>query len=151
MAKMKRPRFKSLKALPGFKLDATFINGERRVIDLKDDVFRLPGLKPLRKEKAWLGASKAEYGWTVEWLDFDIQIGADTLWMDAQAQNAKSPEMKEFIFWRIRNGLSLSEAAKALGITPRTVSAYGTGARPVPLYITLACKGWELEMGRRAA
>ncbi len=148
---MKRPRFKLLKAIPGFKLDVTFINGERHIIDMKDDVFKLSGLKPLRKEKAWLDAAKEEYGWTVEWLKFDIQIGADTLWMDAQAQNAKSPAMKEFIFWRIKNGLSLSKAARALGITPRTVSAYGTGARPVPLYITLACKGWELANGRKAA
>lgn len=25
-------------------------------------------------------------GWTVEWTALDIQIGADTLWLDAEAQ-----------------------------------------------------------------
>ena len=29
-------------------------------------------------------------------------------------------------------------------MTSRTISAYGTGARPVPRYIALACKGWYL-------
>jgi hypothetical protein len=41
--------------------------------------------------------------------------------------------------------LSLADAAKALGMIPRTMSAYGTGKRPVPRYIALACKGWEAE------
>ena len=35
-------------------------------------------------------------------------------------------------------------------MTSRTISAYGTGARPVPRYIALACKGCEAEH-RRAA
>jgi hypothetical protein len=42
------------------------------------------------------------------------------------------------------NGLSLADAAKALGMTPR-MSAYGTGKRPVPRYIALACKGWDAD------
>lgn len=41
--------------------------------------------------------------------------------------------------------LPLPQAAKALGMTVRTMSAYGTGARPVPRYVALACKGWEAE------
>lgn len=145
MAQMRRPRLQSVKALAGFRLDLVFVNGERFILDKKAAVFSLPGLKPLRNEKAWRGATVEEYGWTVEWLDLDIQIGADTLWMDAQAQNAATPEMRDFIVWRLRNGLSLSAAARVLGITPRTVSSYGTGARPVPRYITLACKGYEAE------
>jgi len=151
MEQMKRPKFKTIKALSGYKLDLVFINGDEFILDKKKEVFHLPGLKPLRNEKAWLGATMSEYGWTIEWLEFDIQIGADTLWLDAQAQNAKTPEMKEFIFWRVRNGLSLFDAAKALGLTPRTVSAYGTGDRPIPHYITLACKGWEIDVQQKKA
>jgi hypothetical protein len=30
-------------------------------------------------------------------------------------------------------------------MTSHTLSAYGTGSRPVPRYIALACKGWEDE------
>ena len=38
--------------------------------------------------------------------------------------------------------------AQALGMTSRTISAYGTGARLVPRYIALACKGWEVAQRR---
>jgi predicted transcriptional regulator len=75
----------------------------------------------------------------------DIQIGADTLWLDVQAQQAPDENTRAFVQWRSRNGLSLAQAAAALGLTTRTVSAYGTGARPVPRYIALAGKGWEVE------
>jgi len=84
----------------------------------------------------------------VEWPDLDIQIGADTLWLDAQAQNAADENTRIFARWRARHGLSLKDAAAALGITPRTISAYGTCKRPVPRYIALACKGWEVEQNR---
>jgi DNA-binding XRE family transcriptional regulator len=66
-------------------------------------------------------------------------------WLDAQAQNAPDENTRLFAQWRARHGLSLTEAAKALGMTPRTMSAYGSGSRPVPRYIALACKGWEAE------
>ena len=81
----------------------------------------------------------------------DIQIGADTLWLDAQAQNTTDYNARIFARWRARNGLTLAAAAQALEMTPRTMSAYGTGARPVPRYVALACKGWELEHHRQGA
>jgi hypothetical protein len=105
-----------------------------------------PGLAPLREAKAFAGAALTDgEGWAVEWSDLDIQIGADTLWLDAQAQNAPDENTRIFAQWRARHGLSLNQAAEALGMTTRTMSAYGTGARPVPRYIALACKGWEAE------
>jgi DNA-binding XRE family transcriptional regulator len=100
----------------------------------------------LREAKAFAGAALADgEGWAVEWPDRDIQIGADTLWLDAQAQSAPDENTRIFAQWRARHGLSLNQAAEALGMTTRTMSAYGTGARPVPRYIALACKGWEAE------
>ncbi|SDW84179.1 hypothetical protein [Thiocapsa roseopersicina] len=64
-----------------------------------------------------------------------------------QAQQATDENTHAFIQWRSCNGLSLTQAAAALGLTTRTISAYGTGARPVPRYIARACRGWEA--GRR--
>ena len=74
----------------------------------------------------------------------DIQIGADTLWLEALLQTSTDENTRTFIAWRLRNGLSLADAARALDMTTRTMSAYGTG-RPVPYHIALACKGWEVE------
>jgi len=148
---MKRPRLKTVKALPGYRLRLAFINGSRCTLDFAPLLAESPGLAPLRNEAAFTKATViAGEGWAVVWPEHDIQIGADTLWLDSQAQNAPDENSRIFARWRARNGLSLAAAAKALGLTTRTISAYGTGERPVPRYIALACKGWEAEHGRCA-
>jgi len=50
--------------------------------------------------------------------------------------------------WQDRHQFSLADAAKAIGLTRRTVSQHRTGARPVPRTVTLASKGWEMEQDR---
>ena len=103
-----------------------------------------PGLAPLRDESAFSRVCIGEdEGWTAEWPHLDIQIGADTLWLDAQAQHAQDENASVFLAWRAKHGLSLRDAARALGMTTRTMSDYGTGRRPVPPYVALACIGWE--------
>ena len=150
MASMKRPRLASVKALPRRRLELTYRDGNTYVVDLSGDIQRLPALARLKNARAFARAALVEgEGWTVNWPDLDIQIGADTLWLDAQAQNATDANTRLFAAWRLRHALTLDESAKALGMTRRTVSAYGTGARPVPRYIALACKGWEAEQAKR--
>ncbi len=149
MASMKRPRLLAVQALPDYRLRLTFVDLSVYTVSLADEFDKFPGLKPLRDPAAFAKACVIEgEGWTVEWPDHDIQIGADTLWLDAQAQNAEDENTRIFTQWRRQNGLTLPQAAKALGMTARTMSAYGTGARPVPRYVALACKGWEVEQGR---
>jgi hypothetical protein len=48
-----------------------------------------------------------------------------------------------------RNGLSLTNAAEALGRSRRQVAYYASGEHEVPRTVLLACKGWEAE--QRAA
>lgn len=146
MATMKRPRLQSVQALPDYRLQLTFMNLSVYTVSLAGEFDKFPALAPLRDPEAFAKACliKGE-GWTVEWPELDIQIGADTLWLDAQAQNAVDENTRIFTQWRSKNVLTLPQAAKALGMTVRTMSAYGTGARPVPRYVALACKGWEAE------
>lgn len=149
MASIKRPRLSSVNALAKFRLRLTFTDCSVFTVDFTPLFDELPGLAPLCNDKAFAGAALTDgEGWAVEWTAFDIQIGADTLWLDAQAQNAPDENTRIFAQWRARHGLTLNQAAEALGMTIRTMSAYGTGARPVPRYIALACKGWETEHGR---
>jgi hypothetical protein len=56
-----------------------------------------------------------------------------------------------FTVWRIRNGLSLAAASRELGVTVRTVSAYGSNERPIPRTVQLACIGWEVEQRKKTA
>ena len=146
MASMKRPRLSAVEALPNYQLKMTFINGQTLTVDKQDTVFSKLGLAPLRDPVAFAKAQIVHgEGWTVEWADFDIQIGADTLWLEAMQQAASDEDTRTFLAWRVRHGLSLADAARALGMTTRTMSSYGTGSRSVPHYIALACKGWEVE------
>jgi len=143
---MKRPRLQAVQALPNHQLQLTFVNSSVYTVSLAGEFDKFPALAPLRNPDAFAKASLIEgEGWTVEWPELDIQIGADTLWLDAQAQNAVDENTRIFTQWRRKNVLTLPQAAKALGMTVRTMSAYGTGARPVPRYVALACKGWEAE------
>lgn len=151
MATMKRPRLESVLALPDYRLRLVFRDGSVYTVSLANSFDKFPGLKPLQDPAAFAKAQVIEgEGWTVEWPELDIQIGADTLWLDARAQNATDENTRVFAQWRAENGLTLVQAAHALGMTPRTMSAYGTGSRPVPRYVALACKGWEVEHRRQA-
>ena len=126
-------------------------DGSAYTVSLANSFDKFPGLEPLQDKAAFANAQIIEgEGWTVEWPELDIQIGADTLWLDARAQNAVDENTRVFAQWRVENGLTLTQAAQALGMTPRTMSAYGTGSRPVPRYVALACKGWEVEHRRQA-
>lgn len=149
MALMKRPRLKSVKALAQFKLKLCFVNDAAFTLDFRPIMAESKGLKPLTDPTVFATAQIISgEGWEVIWPKADIQIGADTLWLDAQAQCAPDENTRIFAQWRARHGLSLAQAAQALGVTPRTISAYGSGNRPVPRYMALACKGWEALQGR---
>lgn len=143
MLPMKRPRLAAIKALPDFRLALTFIDGQQMTLDLGRDVRGFPGLRPLLDSDVFATATVDEDGWTVEWLEPDIQIGADTLYMDALAQNALDENTRIFIDWRARTGLSLQQAAEALGVSARSISRYSNGREAVPRSLALACLGWD--------
>ena len=145
-----RPRLTAVSPAADYCLKIHFVDGSGGIVNLKDSVFSLRGLTPLRDPAAFSGAVLGEYGWEVEWPRFDIQIGADTLFADMLEQHSKTPA-DLFTVWRIRNGLSLAAASRELGVTVRTVSAYGSGTRPIPRTVQLACLGWEVEQQRKRA
>ncbi|OSN65062.1 hypothetical protein BV349_03318 [Pseudomonas syringae pv. actinidiae] len=143
MAPMKRPRLKDVKALTGCRLALTFINDQQFVLDMSADVQAFPGLRPLMADDAFAQAQVGDDGWTVEWPELDIQIGADTLYLDAQAQAATDENTRIFIGWRARTGLPLAQAARALGISPRSITRYSNSRETTPRTLALACLGWD--------
>ena len=145
-----RPRLSVVTPVADYCLEVRFADGSGGIVNLRESVFSLPGLAPLQDPAAFADAVLGEYGWEAEWPRFDIQIGADTLFADMLDQNSKTPADR-FTVWRIRNGLSLAAASRELGVTVRTVSAYGSGARPIPRTVELACIGWEEEQRRKSA
>lgn len=102
-----------------------------------------PGYERLKEPKFFVTAIVEEWGHGIEWADGEIGIDADSLYRLGKEQAGLAFPVTEFNAWMERNGLSLSAAAKALGITRRTIVYYHGGHKPIPVYIKLACIGWE--------
>lgn len=143
MASMKRPRLQAVRVTAGYRLALTFINGQQFTLDLTNDVASYPGLRPLQREGAFADAQMGDDGWTVEWPELDIQLGADTLYLDAQAQAATDENTRIFIAWRARTGLPLAQAAQALGVSTRSITRYSNARESTPRTLALACLGWD--------
>ncbi len=142
-------RIASVKHAGEYKLRLRWVSGKTMVVDLSEPVHRLKGLRPLRDQTVFARVAKGEGGHSIVWPD-EIDMGADRLWEMSLEQNGHLDAV-EFIRWRWRYGLSLSDAAEALGLSRRQVAYYASGERAVPRTVLLACKGWEAEKHSAAA
>jgi hypothetical protein len=149
MSETKSVRIAGVRHVHDSVLRLRWANGKTLSVDLKEPVHRLKGLRPLRDPAVFALAAKGEGGHSVVWPG-EIDMGADRLWEMALEQGGHSDAV-EFIRWRWRYGLSLSDAADALGLSRRLVAYYASGVRPVPRTVLLACKGWEAEKQAHAA
>jgi len=143
MSETKAVRISSVKYADEYSLRLRWVNGKTMSVDLQVPVNGLKGMRPLRNKTIFAQASKGEGGHSVVWPG-DIDMGADRLWEMTLEQNGRMDAV-EFIRWRSRHGLSLTEAAEALDLSRRQVAYYASGDRPVPRYVLLALKGWEVE------
>ena len=82
-----------------------------------------------------------DWGHSLEWPN-GIDMSANRFWMESLSVLGPDDE-RQFLEWRHRNGLSLSKAAEALGLSRRTIAYYSNGERKIPKAILLACTGWE--------
>jgi len=149
MSETKAVRIAGVKYTGEFKLRLQWVNGKTISVDLHEPVHRLKGMRSLRDKAMFARAAKGEGGHSVVWPG-EIDMGADRLWEMTLERNGHL-DAAEFIRWRGRYGLSLSDAAEALGLSRRQVAYYASGERPVPRTILLACKGWEVERHVAAA
>lgn len=82
-----------------------------------------------------------DWGHSLVWPD-GTELGADALWLATLSAIGRD-DARQFLEWRLANGLSLARAADELGLSRRTIAYYSNGTRPVPKSILLACKGWN--------
>jgi DNA-binding XRE family transcriptional regulator len=131
----------AVEALPKAQLRVRLSNGRAIDVDV-GEYLREPGYERLRKPAHFARAAVAEWGHGVSWPG-DIAIPVEALYRLAREQSGKAWPTQKFNAWMKRHGLSAAQAAKALGLTRRTILYYHTGAKPIPIYIALACEGWE--------
>lgn len=122
-------------------------NGKQLSVDL-GSYLAAPGYESLAQADLFKGVQVEEWGHGVEWPAIDMGIDVDTLNRLAREQAGTAFPVEQFNAWMEKNGLTLSTAAQALGLTRRTVIYYHCGHKPIPLYIGLACEGWEVRKRR---
>lgn len=147
---MAQQRIESVKAEAPGLLTVLWRSGKTTQVDVSE-YLHSPGYERLQNPQIFTSVAADEWGHGVEWAGGEIGIDADTLYRLGKEQNGAAYPVTEFNAWMERNGLSLSAAAKALGITRRTVLYYHGGHKPIPIYIKLACVGWEVLNSRKAA
>lgn len=147
---MKQQMIEVVEAEAPFILTITWRSGKRTSVDVSDYV-EISGYSRLKDPIFFASVAVEEWGHGVEWADGEIGIDADSLYRIGKEQDGAAFPVTEFNAWMKRNRLSLTAAAKALGITRRTIVYYHGGHKPIPIYIKLACFGWEVLNSQRAA
>lgn len=127
----------------------TALDGQRLRLEWSDGTLAEVPLPHFPANTVFGAAELGDWGHSVVWPN-GFEIGADSLWLDTLSATGRS-DVRQFLEWRLTNGLSLSKAAEALGLARRTVAYYSNGERAVPKTVLLACKGWDATQQRKAA
>jgi DNA-binding XRE family transcriptional regulator len=152
---MKRqPRIESITAERPYRVLVSWTGGSAPDrIDLKALVQSLKGLAPLRDAQFFRKVRVKEWGWAIEWprRGGALDIGAETLWRLALEQKGEAMPADHFARWRARHKLSFDQAAKALGLSRRTVIYYEQGRKAIPKTVWLATLGFDAKSRRDRA
>jgi hypothetical protein len=133
---------------PGL-LHLTWTDDNEAEIDLSD-ALRDRAFATLRDPLEFARVEIGDWGHSLAWPS-GAEMGGDALWLETLSATGRG-DTRTFLEWRLRNGLSLSGAAEALGVSRRMVAYYSNGEKRVPRAVLLACRGWEVGEGHvRAA
>jgi DNA-binding XRE family transcriptional regulator len=126
-----------------YSLRLQWSTGVETLVDVSGPIETFRVYAPLRTSpERFAGVAVGEYGADIVWGD-EIDMAADTLWRLAQEQSGDTISAAAFRGWRIRKAYTLEAAAKALGLSRRSVAYYDSGERPIPRTVALAVKALE--------
>lgn len=133
------------------RLGLTFADGYRAEVDLSGLIAKYPSLTRLSDRKLFAEAALDEWRRGVIFAgDDELSLASDNLRALALEQVGEYSH-QHVVMWMHQNGLTLDDAAQALGISRRMLAYYRSGAKPVPKSIGLAMLGWESLHHRRKA
>ncbi len=130
----------SVKAMGSAQLRLGWSGGVQVELDLSDWL-ETPAFVALRDPAEFAQVKTGDWGHSLQWPS-GAEAGADSLWLETLS-TLKRQDARTFLEWRLKNGLSLSKAADALGLSRRMVAYYSNAEKPVPRTVLLACRGWE--------
>jgi len=141
-------RMVSVTPLDGLRLEVHYQNGPPVTVDCAELPERFAVFAPLRDPAFFRQVAVTNWGFSLEWPHGE-GLFADRV-REMALEQAGRADTLAFRRWQERHGLSLAQAAQALGMSRRTASQYRTGARPVPRTVQLALRGWEAQQQAQA-
>jgi len=141
---MSRDHFQltSVQALPESRLRLTYADGQSFEVDLQVWIASTPVLRALA-DPALFARAKLGFGArSVDWIEDEVDLGADNL-RNLAVEQSGGIGHERIWNWLHEMGLTLEQAAQALGISRRMLIYYRDGEKPIPRAVWLACLGWE--------
>ena len=129
-------------ALPDYRLRLDYADGKSFEVDLREWIATTPPLRPLQDATLFAQAKVGFAGRTVEWIEDELDLGADNL-RNLAVEQAGGIGHERIWNWLHATGMTPHQAARALGISRRMQIYYRDGEKPIPRAIWLACLGWE--------
>ena len=135
-------RINSVEPLPDYKLRISFADETTFELSLAEWIKTSRALSPLKDPELFAKARVGFAGASVEWVQDELDLAADNL-RNLAVEQAGGIGHERIRNWLHETGLTLNQAADALGISRRMLIYYRDGEKPVPRHIWLACLGWE--------
>ena len=132
----------AVEPLPNYRLRLGYADGQTFEVDLSERIFSTGYLTPLRDATLFAQAKVGFAGRSVDWIEDELDLGTDNL-RHLAVEQAGGIGHERIWTWLHDTGLTLEQAAEALGISRRMLIYYRDGEKPIPRSIWLACLGWE--------
>lgn len=135
-------RLSAVEALPDYRLNLTYADGQAFVVDLHSWIETGEALQALKDPTLFTQVKMGSAGHWVEWIEGELDLAADNL-RNLAVEQAGGIGHERIWNWLHETGLTLEQAADALGISRRMLIYYRNGEKPIPRTVWLACLGWE--------
>lgn len=135
----------AVKATAPYTLRLTYADGEAFEVNLQPWIASTKLLYLLKSSDLFAKAKRGVGGRTVDWTNgarVELDLGADNL-RNLAIEQAGGIGHERIWNWLHETGLTLEQAALALGISRRMLIYYRDGEKPIPRSVWLACLGWE--------
>ncbi|MCX7162669.1 MAG: DUF2442 domain-containing protein [Rhodocyclales bacterium] len=132
----------AVKALPNYRLRLIYADDQTYEVELGDLIRKSKSFAALKDEKLFIKAKKGFAGRSVDWIEDEFDMGSDNL-RNMAVEQAGGIGHERIWTWLHETGLTLEQAAEALGISRRMLIYYRDGEKPIPRSIWLACLGWQ--------
>lgn len=117
-------------------------------VDLGPAVRRYRAFAPLRALDVFAAPRLIDEGNVVAWGD--VEMAVTTIEHLAETADQGRMTAERFRDWMSGHGMTLDDAAAALGVARRLVAHYRNGSKAIPRTVALACAGYDA-LARRAA